>query len=537
MSSGNAADSRPCTKPLTSVAELRAWQPGTDDWNKASEQFKPRYRQGQEPNEPLLMHCHDAGHYDEYFDKYPGGAQKSDVYNFHFWQYVDTFVYFGHDRIMIPPPGWTNTAHRHGVTVLGNFIVEPEGNPPEPTVGKAELKEILDNQNLYINKFVAIADYYGFDGWFFNIEVGVDQPESLQNFFAVLKHSLAKQHSHRLVIFYNNQKHLDSSNLPYLENSSGLFLDYGWANNSLRESVRIANPKTHTLYAGIDVWKDIAAGRSGEGFDTYKKVKEAVEAGASIGLFAAKWTLEKRNQNGNPATFEECENQLWIGKADNHCTNTQCISQFISERPLPYQLPFVTNFNQGKGTKRFSNGQLGKEGEWCNMGEQSLQPTWRFCQAAGDEGTFKASFSYEQAFNGGTSLEIQCANTTEDKHSFFKLFKTNYLLEKPLSASYTLLNANSEQSPQLCLVLLLDDRTALFLTNSDPSKVQNMRMGDEYKPMYIQPSSSANANSWETRTYLLDNTYVGRTVKEIWLLAYTPSPTRSSVFLGEITLS
>ncbi len=30
---------------------------------------------------------------------------RIDGYNFYHWEYVDTFVYFSHHRITIPPPG------------------------------------------------------------------------------------------------------------------------------------------------------------------------------------------------------------------------------------------------------------------------------------------------------------------------------------------------------------------------------------------------------------------------------------------------
>lgn len=33
------------------------------------------------------------------------------------WQYIDLFIYFSHTRFTIPPPMWTDAAHRHGVPV------------------------------------------------------------------------------------------------------------------------------------------------------------------------------------------------------------------------------------------------------------------------------------------------------------------------------------------------------------------------------------------------------------------------------------
>lgn len=47
------------------------------------------------------------------------GAAVHNPYSFYHWQYIDIFVYFSHHTVTIPPVGWTNAAHRHGVCVLG----------------------------------------------------------------------------------------------------------------------------------------------------------------------------------------------------------------------------------------------------------------------------------------------------------------------------------------------------------------------------------------------------------------------------------
>lgn len=47
------------------------------------------------------------------------GSAAQNPYAFYHWQYVDIFVYFSHHMVTIPPVGWTNAAHKHGVCVLG----------------------------------------------------------------------------------------------------------------------------------------------------------------------------------------------------------------------------------------------------------------------------------------------------------------------------------------------------------------------------------------------------------------------------------
>ena len=45
-------------------------------------------------------------------------------YYFYHWQYIEAFIYFSHHFITLPPPTWTNAAHRHGVLSMGTIITE-----------------------------------------------------------------------------------------------------------------------------------------------------------------------------------------------------------------------------------------------------------------------------------------------------------------------------------------------------------------------------------------------------------------------------
>ncbi len=47
-------------------------------------------------------------------------------YYFYNWQNTGAFMYFSHHFVTIPPPTWTNAAHRHGVLSMGTVITEWE---------------------------------------------------------------------------------------------------------------------------------------------------------------------------------------------------------------------------------------------------------------------------------------------------------------------------------------------------------------------------------------------------------------------------
>lgn len=72
------------------------------------------------PNRARLLVCHDLqGGYGD--DKWVQGGTNPDAYAIWHWYLIDVFVYFSHYLVTLPPPCWTNAAHRHGVKVLFLF--------------------------------------------------------------------------------------------------------------------------------------------------------------------------------------------------------------------------------------------------------------------------------------------------------------------------------------------------------------------------------------------------------------------------------
>ncbi|XP_039009935.1 cytosolic endo-beta-N-acetylglucosaminidase 1-like [Hibiscus syriacus] len=66
------------------------------------------------PPRHRLLVCHDmqGGYVD---DNWVQGGNNSGAYAIWHWYLFDVFVYFSHKLATLPPPCWTNTAHRHGV--------------------------------------------------------------------------------------------------------------------------------------------------------------------------------------------------------------------------------------------------------------------------------------------------------------------------------------------------------------------------------------------------------------------------------------
>lgn len=64
-----------------------------------------------------LLVCHDLqGGYGD--DSLVSGSTDPEQFALYAWHLIDSFVYFSHNLVTIPPPGWTAAAHLHGVKVI-----------------------------------------------------------------------------------------------------------------------------------------------------------------------------------------------------------------------------------------------------------------------------------------------------------------------------------------------------------------------------------------------------------------------------------
>ena len=122
-----------------------------------------------------VIACHDmAGGYND--DRFIQGSQNTNTYRFQYWSLIDYFIYFSHSRLTIPPVNWTIAAHRNGVKVLGTFIAEGEDGSLDSVKliygPNSEKKDAFST--FYADMLIEMAEFYGFDGWFFNFEAAID---------------------------------------------------------------------------------------------------------------------------------------------------------------------------------------------------------------------------------------------------------------------------------------------------------------------------------------------------------------------------
>lgn len=110
--------SMPISYPIKTLKELESrsyFESFHYPFNKASVPIESGYSEPL-PNCRRILVCHDmAGGYLD--DKWVQGGTNAEAYAIWHWHLIDVFVYFSHNLVTLPPPSWTNTAHRHGVKV------------------------------------------------------------------------------------------------------------------------------------------------------------------------------------------------------------------------------------------------------------------------------------------------------------------------------------------------------------------------------------------------------------------------------------
>jgi mannosyl-glycoprotein endo-beta-N-acetylglucosaminidase len=103
-----------------------------------------------------------------------------------------------------------------------------------------------------INQLVRVAKYYGFDGWFINLETKLRKEKigDLMDFLRDLRTQLKKAVGESsLVIWYDSvtidgdlkwQNCLNEKNKAYFDVCDGIFLNYNWNERLMKQSIQLA---------------------------------------------------------------------------------------------------------------------------------------------------------------------------------------------------------------------------------------------------------------------------------------------------------
>ncbi|KAK3912033.1 Cytosolic endo-beta-N-acetylglucosaminidase [Frankliniella fusca] len=363
--------------PLSTLGEI--WQWRRESWASLVTGLAPRSalvlpgnrvhcEEGVQPrvhreSVPKTLFCHDLkGGYLE--DRFVNGSGAHGEYRFFHWAGIDTFIYFSHHLLTVPPLSWINSGHLHGVPVLGTLITEGR----EGAKVWEDIFVDLPTTIRFADTLAAICRHYRFDGYLLNVEneISKENVPKLIRFVSELRASLLRMGLKQAqVIWYDSvtckgkldwQNELNRKNKCFFDLCDGIFLNYTWTKSHLERSLKTAGARCLDVYVGVDVFGRNCFG--GGGFDSDKAVSMIRSVGLSVALFAASWTherLDKRN-------FTYLEYLFW-----------QKLWPYLYLHG-PIKLPFSTSFCQGYGINIHKNGEVFSSGPWYNLRKQQYQP-------------------------------------------------------------------------------------------------------------------------------------------------------------------
>ncbi|XP_012257042.2 cytosolic endo-beta-N-acetylglucosaminidase [Athalia rosae] len=299
---------------------------------------------------PKTLVCHDmkGGYLD---DRFVNGSKAHDSYVFYHWSVIDTFIYFSHYFVTVPPHGWINAAHIHGVKILGTIITEwTDGAKIWDEIFKSE-----DEVKKFADALIAVAKFYKFDGYLLNVENKIDKKDvdKLIFFVKYLTDNIHKELEDSEIIWYDSvtctgsltwQNQLNDSNKCFFNVCDGIFLNYNWSDKSLKESCEKAiseNRNVRDIYVGLDVWGRGCPG--GGGFNSDYALRKIREHDMSVAIFAPGWTHE----HFGPKTFVDTENVFWA----------QLVPYLYIHVPLFNGEIFQTSFCHGAGLNQYNQGR------------------------------------------------------------------------------------------------------------------------------------------------------------------------------------
>ena len=240
--------------------EVEEWRPETTDPLQRSN--TPLLQRAPQPVHAGLrakiLLCHDyKGGYVDSESARPGAQEEP--YSCNYLQFVEIGCYFAHRLVSSPPPPIINCLHRHGVRVIGTFIIEPQ----TPDIERI-FKQVGDRY-IIADQLAKMSQTFGFDGWLLNMEKAFEdnRTEQLIQFISQLKLGLGQD---AVVIWYDSltvhndvqyQNSLSWKNIRFANAADGFFTNYKWTEDKLQQSANLARENHLSLsgvYFGIDVW-------------------------------------------------------------------------------------------------------------------------------------------------------------------------------------------------------------------------------------------------------------------------------------------
>ena len=429
------------------------------------------------------------------FGNYGVEQSQFNLYNFTNWSYIDKLVWFGgtaDQTVQLPSAPWANAAHQNGVKIMGNVFFAPNAFGGSTATVLNFLEQDSNDDFLALPIMVEIMEYYKFDGWFINMETnttgaaGQLMYEFLRDLTTEVE-ALGKEvmwYDAMLIggnvswqnrlnannsVFVQNDEDLDPSNGFEQRVSSSIFINFFWSSSSLpnasRDRANTIGRSSFEVFTGVDLWP----GRNQTPFQTggnnwMTLVHEnPTTPYTSLGLFAPNCVYNNsvysvfNNDPADYANFYSAERHMFAGADRNpgleDASGFKGYANWIPATSSIQVMPFETNFNTGHGFKKFTEGVETSANPWHNMNDQDLLPTWQF--AFSEDNILDASWDFDNAYNGGSSLKIEGALLAAETVDL-KLYKTKLSLTSD-SKIDLVYNYGAVEDTQMSLLLTFAD--------------------------------------------------------------------------------
>lgn len=455
------------------LAQLKQWSPQSELASPANISRQPLARrfvapllmESQQDLRAKVLYAPDGmNNFGNYLQPQP----KFNLYNFSNWAQIDVLNWFAGTAdltVQIPARPWVDTAHKNGVKVIGSVFlgIAQWGGSPD-TVEKL-LEQDGQGRFVMAHQLVAIAQYYGFDGWLINQETDLTAVKDAQNqlvkgqkdakrgaelaarMLAFMQYLTAIAPQGMEIHWYDSmiadgrvrwQNALNEKNQQYLQqgqnaSADAMFLNYWWNAAMVQQTASKAlqlGRSRYEVYFGADLWPSRDAQRAfteSKWLDWLFKPATSAHSShqqstayGSIALFAPNVNFNFSGEPTQPAfsnfaedakdhrRFYQTEQRLFSGDDLNSAvvdsSGWSGLSKYLPAKSVINSMPFVSSFNTGQGQYWFEQGQKSGAG-WTDISRQDIAPSWQF--AVFGSAKVMLNYDFDQAWQGGSSLLLE----------------------------------------------------------------------------------------------------------------------------------
>lgn len=394
-----------------------------------------------------------------------------------FWQYIPTMVYFGgsqsEGQVLAPSPGWIKAAHQNGVRILGNIFFSPTVYGGDKEIKALDNLLVHDKNGVYpmVNRLIAIAQAYGFDGYFINEETdeSTNRFNAFQGFIDYFHQRCQQLNLHLSLYWYQVPAYSLNTNLLMHNGkrvADNVFLDYSWQDASpqvlTNQAKSVGYPIQH-LEFGINA-ENANTGSLQQNIFQQIAPNQNLHYG-SISEFDYGQILTQGNHNTNFQQQMQNAQCFWLGtNCFNGNNGWNGADQYVATHTAILNLPFSTFFNTGHGSTYFINGQQSNIGAWSDISLQSYMPN---LNGTHSNSTLKEKFDYDHAYDGGSSLAIS-GRIAKGFTATYPLYTTHFTLNtnNVINLTYQL-NNGSIARLNICLKTNNGENCLPILSNTN----------------------------------------------------------------------